>query len=241
MADIVNDSAECDVGTLFAAEDDSSMVKQTYEFCGKAFEIKAMPSDGLGSQRYTVQGRVVWRGAPRLAKYLTENEDNVWSYFRDCNKCTRAIELGAGCGLVGIVFAYLCGLATDVTITDYDKDVVALIGENIERNFPAEADSAHVHAMAMDWRDPIDDASPLHEAFQFAFASDVTHATERYAELFRTAYSLLEKGGHFLMINHMWIYFAPDVCNAGAVAGFKVLKEVQIPGESFMLTVFEKP
>lgn len=239
MTDIVNDSAECDVGTLFSSEEDSSMITQTYNFCGREFVIKAMPSDGLGSQRYTVQGRVVWRGAPRLAKYLTENEDGVWDYFRN-GKCTRAIELGAGCGLVGVVFAHLCGPSVDVTITDYDKDVVALIEDNIEGNFHGDAGSEHVHTMSMDWRDVIDEASPLYGGFQFVFASDVTHATERYAELFRTAYTLLEKGGCFLMINHMWIYFAPDVCNAGAAAGFKVKKEVQLPDESFMLTVFEK-
>lgn len=239
MTDIVNDSAECDVGALFSSEDDSSMITQTYTFCNKTFNIKAMPSDGLGSQRYTVQGRVVWRGAPRLAKYLTENEDNVWGYFRD-GKCTRAIELGAGCGLVGIVFAHLCGPSVDVTITDYDKDVVALIEDNIEGNFPGGEGAGHVHGMSMDWRDSISETSEMYEKFQFAFASDVTHATERYAELFRTAYTLLEKGGCFLMINHMWIYFAPDVCNAGMKAGFKVKKEIQLPDESFMLTVFEK-
>eukprot|EP01038_Epipyxis_sp_PR26KG_P007637 gene7637-10396_t len=74
-------------------------------------------------------GGSIWHSSIRLAQYMIKNPSMFY------NK--RVLEIGAGCGLIGIVAAKLG--ASTVTITDIEAQV-ELIQQNIDLNFNEDED-----------------------------------------------------------------------------------------------------
>eukprot|EP01100_Stratorugosa_tubuloviscum_P015899 TRINITY_DN966_c0_g2_i1.p1 TRINITY_DN966_c0_g2~~TRINITY_DN966_c0_g2_i1.p1 ORF type:complete len:338 (-),score=158.53 TRINITY_DN966_c0_g2_i1:137-1150(-) len=76
-------------------------------------------------------GLTVWDGSLVLAKYLEKlfgigGSQQGWLIGK------QVLELGAGCGLVGIALAFL---GAHVTLTDFSPDVLQQLKENIDLNF----------------------------------------------------------------------------------------------------------
>ncbi len=94
----------------------------------------------------------------------------------------RALELGAGIGLVG-----LAGLAAglDMTISDLNETAVTLAVENARRNgFP------RARGQVLDWRAP-----NLDESFPVILASDIVYYEQLHSALLDAIRSLLEPDG----------------------------------------------
>lgn len=93
----------------------------------------------------------------------------------------RALEIGCGCGLVGVA-GLMAGL--DVTFSDLVPDAVQLSLSNATINgFPNAA------GRAIDWRDEIG------ESFDLLLASDVLYETGQHESLLAFANRTLKPGG----------------------------------------------
>ncbi len=90
-------------------------------------EVKVIKDDGDGPGALQT-GQRTWPAAPFLADYLVRKWPN-----RDARRKCHVLELGAGCGLVGLTLAQLPGVAT-VVMTDHDPGTLTLIKEGIARN-----------------------------------------------------------------------------------------------------------
>ena len=108
------------------------------------------------------------------------------------------IELGAGCGLVGLIAAHW---ASRVDITDGDEEEVELIQRNCEEHAPSTCACAGHH---LDWG--TDSASELRAAllpngFDVVLASQVVYVPAAIAKLVETIAALLAPGGCAYLYN----------------------------------------
>lgn len=86
-------------------------------------------------------GFVLWPSAVVLSRWLERNQ-NIWlpqeQPDNDNNsndtKRVKILELGAGCGLVGLVAAALVGVSCDIIMSDFNATVLSNIKANIELN-----------------------------------------------------------------------------------------------------------
>jgi hypothetical protein len=112
-----------------------------------------------------------------------------------------ALELGAGCGLVGLVASHT---ADQVVITDGDVLEVSLCKENVDRHAPS---GARVEAAHLAWGE-----GPARTAqekgllggvgtFDIIFASQVTYVPACIPALVQTFATLLAPGGEVWMFN----------------------------------------
>lgn len=211
---------EDDVGHLFGDEGNELEIVR-FEFGGKTQRIKALAE----STRFTVQGHVLWQGARWLSSFLCE-EPAKWSSYG------RAIELGSGCGLAGIVLSQVSGI--EVTLSDFDEEVVSLLRENAKAN-----QGVRISVEKLDWRAPVEER--LAGRFPLVIAEDVTHNKELYGPLFTCASRLMATGGLFVMANGRWRYFDKDVALAVSEAGLELVSEKLVDDDSIILTHIRKP
>ena len=78
-------------------------------------------------QSYTAIGTTVWDGSIALAKMFDNREVFPLSYLQTC----RVLELGAGCGLVGI---YLCLLGAKMTFLTDMQCCIKTLKDNVTLN-----------------------------------------------------------------------------------------------------------
>ena len=93
----------------------------------------------------------------------------------------RALEIGCGCGLVGVA-GLIAGL--DVTFSDLVPAAVELSLRNAAINGYADATGR-----TLDWRDDVD------ESFELLLASDVLYETSQHESLLDFAVKILKPGG----------------------------------------------
>jgi len=120
------------------------------EVCGKKFVFHQEVVKTLGSV-----GLTVWDSSIVLAKYMEVLENKTPGFFED----KRVIELGAGCGLVGLVLGKQLAL---VTLTDLPSIVPFL-----EKNINLNGCSSNVVARSLIWGE-----IALNEEFDYIVASD---------------------------------------------------------------------
>lgn len=98
--------------------------------------------DGPGALQ---TGQRTWPAAPFLAQYLVEH----WAGITFDRKC-EVLELGAGCGLVGLTLAQLSGVDS-IIMTDHDPGSLKLIQEGIYRNQHRWRDGVRCEISHMEW------------------------------------------------------------------------------------------
>lgn len=168
-----------------------------FRFCGSSGRAHFLRVRALGAEHcQQVVGQVVWRGATGLCEWLAAAGSAGVCAPPPVIAGLRVVELGAGCGLVGL----MCRLVLDasrVLLTDYDPAVVALLAENVALNDGA---SDGVDVARVDWQQaPL--PPHLAGAFDVALGSDVVYSRELTGPLFDCAAGLLRPGGVFAMLN----------------------------------------
>ena len=95
----------------------------------KTLEIRIMEKPGKQI------GTIIWPGSILLAEFIFSNQHLFINNSNRSNICgNKAIELGAGCGLVGITFAKL-NLGT-IDLTEQNKDgIFEILNASINLNF----------------------------------------------------------------------------------------------------------
>ena len=95
----------------------------------------------------------------------------------------RVIELGAGCGLVGIAFAQLA--KSDVTLTDLD-DASEILRINIDAARPLRG--SRLRAEVLDWE--VDSTDRFHAKYDVILVSDCIYNPDSTPHLVETLYRL---------------------------------------------------
>ncbi|VAI00272.1 unnamed protein product [Triticum turgidum subsp. durum] len=137
--------------------------------CGRRISLHQQPSSFRGASGVT--GAVVWDSAVVLAKFLEHAADAGLLSVRGA----RAVDLGAGCGLVSAVAALLGArvLATDL------PDRVRLLRKNLEENV-GDGGSAAVAELV--WGDGYELDPPP----ELVLGSDVVYSEEAVGDLLAT-------------------------------------------------------
>ncbi|CAI5737345.1 unnamed protein product [Hyaloperonospora brassicae] len=147
-------------------------------------------------------GHYVWPAAPALCQYLVQHRASLPSG-------PTVVELGAGCGLTGLVVAQLRPHAV-VTFTDHDPGVLKVIEHNVQQQ---ERVQATCYTQSLRWGpDGMQEIQALVHGqrgqqtgggetrhTQLIVASDVIYAHEVVALLFWTVDRLLSTSGVWLM------------------------------------------
>ncbi|GAQ90561.1 hypothetical protein KFL_006560050 [Klebsormidium nitens] len=143
------------------------------EVCGRNLRLVQ------SQMQSTVTGSVVWDSALVLAKFLEYAADQGWLDFR----AKSCVELGAGCGLVGLTVAFLG--AARVILTDM-PDRLRLLRQNVEDNYVAPKGSpASLEVVELLWStEPT--AALLDPRPDWIVASDVVYDDETFADLLTT-------------------------------------------------------
>ncbi|KAJ4781495.1 Methyltransferase-like protein [Rhynchospora pubera] len=125
-----------------------------------------------------VTGAVMWDSGVVLAKFLEHAVDSGQLVL----KGTRVVELGAGCGLAGIVAALL---GADVVLTDL-PDRLKLLKKNVDENIGDGPPRCSARVDELTWGDDIDSAlvEPSHP--NFVIGSDVIYNEEAVNDLLTT-------------------------------------------------------
>ncbi|CAE8585170.1 unnamed protein product, partial [Polarella glacialis] len=150
---------------------------------GQSCAISESPAQGIGFQ--------VWRAAGALCHHLALEASDLTG--------RKVLELGAGCGLVGIC----CGhLGADVTLTD-QASVLPILRHNVQQNeLPAESPgSLRVHALH--WGCDVSQELPLpREGFDLIVGSDLTYFEHLHEALLLTLLQLVRSPGTEVLLAH---------------------------------------
>merc|ERR1719223_2623729 len=128
--------------------------------------IRELPmADGV----HASTGCQLWPASIALANELLSRPELVTG--------RRVLEVGAGCGLLGIAVA---SLARSTLLTDGDEEVVENLKHNIQLNeecWQPKADEAvrEVSARCLRWEEALEQAWPSDEQVEVIVASDIIY------------------------------------------------------------------
>lgn len=120
----------------------------------------------------------LWPASFALCHFIEDHSDWV------TNK--KVLELAAGLGLPSL---YVSEFAMSVHCSDYNKDAVALISENIKLN-----GISNMIASKIDWNQLPEDIDS-----EIILMSDVNYDPDDFDRLFQLIHRLLEKGNTILL------------------------------------------
>ncbi|OQS05664.1 hypothetical protein THRCLA_20560 [Thraustotheca clavata] len=191
MSDGSDDELLTDVGFMF----DDRMEKVTCEFkYGRVSVLLSYVEDNPG---FVQSGHYVWPAAPALCEYM---EANFASLPRG-----HVVELGAGCGLAGLVFAQL-DPSSQIIFTDHDPGVLKTIEHNVKMQ--SHREQAKCYTQSLRWGSVGAKEIEAIEQLQtngksrmtnLIVGTDVIYAREIVRMLFWTIDRLLANDGQFLM------------------------------------------
>lgn len=140
-------------------EDLSCIWDHNYSFCGVTVKIREDYDAGLGG--------TLFDGALCICNYI----ETLHKASNDIFKNKTVIELGAGCGLPGILTYKLGG---NVILTDIEE-TIELLEENIESNI-IEKNENNLIAKELDWLK--DEQLTNFEKYDFILAADTVYSVD---------------------------------------------------------------
>ena len=135
-------------------------------------------------QSYAAMGTTVWDGSIALAK-MFENQEIFPSH---CLHSCRVLELGAGCGLVGI---YLCLLGAKMSILTDQQCCIKTLERNVRSNVPLFQRSK-IKVMEYSWGTNTDELTK-DGLFDLVLAAEVLYSPTDSLQLAQSIPSLTNK------------------------------------------------
>ena len=171
---------------------------------GRTITLRQRDFHGSSRGATDATGTTLWPTALPLLLHL----QLLWPQVQQsvgAQRPVRVLELGAGCGLLGLGLAATCG--ADVLLTESgaalgespeDGTALSWLEQNVELNRgTCESQGGRVAAAKLAWGDA-DDIAAVHaqvaDGFDLVVASDVLYDSGRYPELWQTLESFAGGG-----------------------------------------------
>jgi len=162
----------------------------------KLIEIEVQVIDDEDEPGALQTGQRTWPAAPFMADYLVQN----WART---SAAVCVLELGAGCGLLGLTLAQLPGVK-DVIMTDHDPGTLVLIREGIARNQVSLREGARCEAVLVEWGGEVDacllpkpglgqEEGTEEARVLLIVGSDLIYSVDVVASLFQTVAGVLKR------------------------------------------------
>lgn len=220
------------IGFMFDAEHD----KETHDYAF-ATDINIHLKLISETPGHLQSGQYLWPAAKAAADHLIR--------FWDSNlRSSCVLELGAGCGLTGLVVKTLQKRDVDgegddddsvVVFTDYDPGSLTLISDNIKANFKDKStqSSCPVHYLA--WGKPLElsEEEKLSnkypsDGYPLIVGTDLLYCCDVIRPLFTTIKSLLAINGTFLLVTSFKLQEAMEQEIENSCKLFAIKREVQV-------------
>jgi predicted nicotinamide N-methyase len=176
-----DDDDDVGVGDFFAAAS-RRFVTRTYAFGDVSQQLECSEA---ASTDFDQTGQIVWPSARLLAHFVAARLRHAALAGED------VLELGAGCGLTGLVATHFA--PRSVTLTDNEPEVLAILSLNAARHAARGVDC---RCADLDWGRPaaharLAAASGGRERWRVVLAADVVYWRESIAPLFDSVAALL--------------------------------------------------
>lgn len=139
-------------------------------------------------------GGKIWKGAVMLAVFLKSN--HILKYLEIENKIV--IEIGAGCGICGLVAATMN--AKKVYLTDRDQGCVELMKRNVEIN-KKRISLSDIEVINLDWINN-EDCLKIQDSFDVIIGSDILYSMSMVDSLLKGLDRLCSESGIILLSLH---------------------------------------
>jgi len=165
----------------------------------KSIEVEVQVIDDEDGPGALQTGQRTWPAAPFMADYLVRH----WKRIAGRDGPIHVLELGAGCGLLGLALAQLPPVE-HVIMTDHDPGTMVLIREGIARNHARIREGTRCEAALVEWGGEMDacllpkpghgkeggkDKTPV----LLIVGSDLIYSVDVVASLFETVSRVLRK------------------------------------------------
>lgn len=185
------DEEEEDKDVIFNFFDKTEFETQDFDFPG----LPTIQIRGYFEETSTSTGLGLWTGSDVMAGFLCEHADLV--------KGKRALEMGAGLGLIGMV-AHHIG-ASEVLMTDGDTTVLDNLRYNIENNgVKKEANDApdrDLHCAQLIWGRDVDEFSQVNGRYDVILAADCVYMVPSLKPLWETIKKMITPEGTVIFSN----------------------------------------
>jgi predicted nicotinamide N-methyase len=161
---------------------------RNFVFSSMSGDITVILTDApLENQNFASVGAQTWGGACVLSELIVERP-SVFGLVPQAGqgKCIRALELGAGTGLVSLVLSKLLqnmGIYAEIVATDFYPSVLVNLRSNIATNCARSSSSMSLTSHFLDWSSFPDlevPSPPFDYTFDIIFGADIiyeaTHA-----------------------------------------------------------------
>lgn len=186
MEDIEDNSEVSALGVMFDSHQEREMREIRFEklpindSCIKCFTIGDDPG-------HLQSGHYLWPAAEFASNYLISN----WEYICPSIDC-RVLELGSGCGLLGMVASRLPGVKY-IAFSDYDSGCLRLIEENARINCKIPYDVEFLQ-----WGSK---SSLKTHSFDLIVGSDLIYSKDIVLPLFKSVQEYICLGCRFYLIS----------------------------------------
>mmetsp|Transcript_14406 Transcript_14406/g.22732 ORF Transcript_14406/g.22732 Transcript_14406/m.22732 type:complete len:261 (+) Transcript_14406:83-865(+) len=194
-----SDDEEClgAIGSMFDTEMHKD--RQIHNFAGDTYSVitYSIVQENPGA---LISGQYLWPGASALCNFLLELWGIGSTGTPHFTSEVRALELGAGCGLSGLLCAQLPGVA-EVGFTDRDQGALALVQQALDDPEQAPRLRARCWTTPLEWgpsaggqggTGPLACSFLLDRTFNLIIGSDVIYTSTVVPLLFSTVDKFLD-------------------------------------------------
>lgn len=170
------------IGFMFDSNHHKSLFSIQFEEPINEIKFKCIGDD----PGHVQSGQYIWPAAKEAVNYLIKHWNNLQS--------SNIIELGSGCGLLGIAISRLSTVQR-ITLTDYDAGCLDLINENIILNSPH---SCAFNVNMLKWGETCNNS---YETYPLIIGSDLLYSEDIVNPLFFTLNQLMGNDSVFVLIS----------------------------------------
>ncbi|GMH73347.1 hypothetical protein TL16_g06166 [Triparma laevis f. inornata] len=199
MSSDSDSSSNCLGGMDFMFDSQQPTILQTYNFPPSIKISMNVIDDDPGA---VISGHYLWPASHLMGRYLTE-EEGIQIFLK--TKPKNIIELGAGCGMSGLVAGQVWGDA-ELTFTDYDFGVLTRCESNRDETLKSASSPGLINAkfVNLEWGDS--EVCAVLGKFDLILGSDVIYSAAIVTQLMKTVNDLIADDNGVFIMTQSFVY-----------------------------------